>query len=133
MEQQEERDLIVSLKNLRAKKKELLQLLEEVKFDEAKVESALIEELENKSATATARYDNVGVASISKPRLFASCNIDNFPKLEKYLAEIGRTDLIKTTVMPSTLSAFVSELISEGKPIPDYVNYYLKATVRITE
>jgi len=105
-------------------------------YDNAKAgcevkERELIEYLESSGATATKRYKDLGYAQIPKPRLYASCRQENMDKLFAFLKAQGREDLIKTTVMPQSLSSFASECVSEGVEMPDVVNYYFKSSIRL--
>jgi len=126
-----ERDLVLRLKTYRTQRKELEAKLDELQRAENEAEQALLEHLESINASQTAKFDGIGYAMIPKPRLFASCPEENFGQLKHYLTNLNRLDLVKEKVMPSTLSSFVSEQIAEGKPIPDFINYYLKSTVKI--
>lgn len=40
-------------------------------------------------------------------------------------------DLIKTTVLPQSLSSFTSECIENGDEIPECISYYLKPSLRL--
>jgi len=126
-----EKDLVSRLKSFRNERKELEIKLDEIKRAEAEAESNLLEHLEAINATATAKYDNVGYAVAMKPRCFATCVESEFDNLKNYLANEGRLDLVKEKVMPSTLSAYVSELIAAGKPIPACISYYLKTSIKV--
>ena len=126
-----ERDLVQSLKISRDEVEMLEAQLKAAKEQEAKIESSLIELLEANSAEATAHYDGLGHFKLMKPRLYASVTKENQDKLFSFLDEIGRDDLIKTTVMPQTLSTFVKERIENGEGIPPFVSYYLKPSLRL--
>lgn len=86
-------------------------------------------EREEKERTGT--FEGVGFITRTKPRLYASCNEENKPKLLEHLESEGRTDLIKPTVAPATLSSYVSELLENGKPVPECIGYILKPGVRL--
>ena len=126
-----ERDLVQSLKISRDEVEMLEAQLKAAKEQEAKIESSLIELLEANSAEATAHYDGLGHFKLMKPRLYASVTKENQDKLFSFLDEIGRDDLIKTTVMPQTLSTFVKERIENGEEIPNFIGYYLKPSLRL--
>lgn len=126
-----ERDLLVDFK----KKREALEIATEAKtaaqkeFDAA--EMRLIEHLTNIGAESTASYDGLGYAKMSKPQVYASCLKENEDKLKEKLKEMGRTDIIKETIHPRSLSSLVGELLADGKQPPDVVKYYLKTNVRV--
>lgn len=130
-EKVEERELIIKFKSLQDKKDSIEESLKSVKKELEQVESQLIEMLESQSAEASARYEGIGYVRINKPRLYANCKNDDMEKLFGYLETVGRTDLIKTTVAPQSLSSFVSESIGNGVEIPPYIGYYLKQSIRL--
>ena len=49
----------------------------------------------------------------------------------EFLQAQNREDLIKTTVMPQSLSSFTSECIEQGIEIPEFITYYLKPSIRL--
>lgn len=126
-----ERDLVLAYRtakhNLDAAKD--AQKFAQEEFDKA--ESVLVEWLDANSAEATARYEGLGYVSAQKPRLYASCRKENEENLFAFLKKEQREDLIRTTVSPQQLSAFVRERIEAGDPIPDIITYYLKPSLRL--
>jgi hypothetical protein len=131
MKQVEERVLIQKFKEATLEKKRLERDLKAAKKEYERIETQLIEILDAEGAEASARYEGIGYVRLMKPRLYASCNADNMEALFKHLEEVGRTDLIKTTVMSQTLSSYVKELIENGQEIPEVVSYYLKQSVKL--
>jgi len=128
---QTEKDLVLRFKVTDKTVDDLELKLKTAKQDRNKAESALIEFLEANSAVATARYDGLGYAKMMKPRLYANCTKENEDQLFKYLKKIGREDMIKQTV--TGLNTFVSEFVETGEPVPEFIGYYLKTSVRIFE
>lgn len=126
-----ERELVLRLKTRRAERKELEIKLDELQRAENEAEQALLEYLESINASQTAKFDGIGYAMIPKPRLYASYSDENIDQLKHFLTNEGRLDLLKEKVMPSSLSSFVSERVAEGKPIPDFIKYYLKSSIKI--
>lgn len=127
----DERQLVVEYKECKdalikadAAKKECQRRFEEI-------QSKLIEDLEARGASSTAKYD-VGRISLEKPRLFANVLKENTEALFSYLNDIGRQDLIKPGVHPSTLSSFVGEMTEEGRTLPEFINVSFKRVTRIT-
>jgi hypothetical protein len=108
--------------------KEALRVAQE---EYEQMESQLIEFLETNSAISTAKYEGIGYAQIQKPRLYASCRQERIEDLFEFLKQQNREDLIKTTVMPQSLSSFTKECIEDGIEVPECINYYLKPTVRL--
>ena len=126
-----ERDLVAQFRRAKEKRDNLKDDLKDAQAEYDMTESRLIEFLESNSAISTAKYEGLGYAQIQKPRLYASCKEENMERLFDFLREKAREDLIKTTVMPQTLSSFVKECIETGIEIPDYVSYYLKPSIRL--
>ncbi len=126
-----ERDLVAQFRRAKEKRDNLKDDLKNAQAEYDMTESRLIELLESNSAISTAKYEGLGYAQIQKPRLYASCKEENMERLFDFLREKAREDLIKTTVMPQTLSSFVKECIETGIEIPDYVSYYLKPSIRL--
>ncbi len=131
MEKATERDLVLQFKCAKEKRDALKESLKEVQEEFEKAEFAVIEFLESNSAVSTAKYEGIGYVQIQKPRLYASCKEENLDHLFEFLKEQGREDLIKTTVLPQSLSSFTSECIENGTEIPECVSYYLKPSVRL--
>lgn len=126
-----ERDLVMDLKKLREEIERVDAEMRGLREKEMRAESALIELLEANSAEATAHYEGVGHFKLMKPRLYANVTKDNQEKLFAYLDQIGRQDLVKTTVAPQTLSTFVKEQIEAGAEVPEFIGYYLKSSLRL--
>ena len=126
-----ERDLVAQFRRAKEKRDGIKDDLKDAQAEYDMTESRLIEFLESNSAISTAKYEGLGYAQIQKPRLYASCKEENMERLFDFLREKAREDLIKTTVMPQTLSSFVKECIETGIEIPDYVSYYLKTSIRL--
>ena len=131
MNKEKEKDLLCRFKCAKERRNQMKEALKQAQEDYEQVESQLIEFLEANSAISTAKYEGVGYAQIQKPRLYASCRQENMDNLFKFLQQHNREDLIKTTVMSQTLSSFTKECIEEGVEIPEFINYYLKPTIRL--
>jgi len=131
MDKTKERDLVVQFKFAKEKLNNLKDELKQAQAEFDNAEALLIEFLESHSAISTAKYAGIGYAQIQKPRLYASCRQENMEKLFDFLHEQGREDLIKTTVMPQSLSSFASECIENCIEIPDFITYYLKPSIRL--
>ena len=131
MEKAVERDLVLRFKSVKEKRDALKEELKQAQEEYEKTEFVLIEFLESNSAISTAKYEGLGYVQIQKPRLYANCKEENMQNLFDFLKDQGREDLIKTTVLPQSLSSFASECIENGIDIPEYVNYYLKPSLRL--
>jgi len=131
MEKAAERALVLQFKCAKEKRDAIKESLKLAQEEYEKTEFALIEFMESNSAVATAKYEGIGYAQIQKPRLYASCKEENMERLFEFLKEQGREDLIKTTVLPQSLSSFTSECIETGAEVPEFVSYYLKPSIRL--
>jgi len=130
-EKANERDLVIRFKRAKERRNDLKDCLQDAQGEYEKAESRLIEFLEAHSAVSTAKYEGLGYAQMQKPRLYASCRQENMERLLAFLNEQKREDLIKTTVMPQSLSSFTSECIEHGIELPDCITYYLKPSLRL--
>ena len=131
MNKENERELLCRFKCAKERRNQMKEALKQAQEEYEQVESQLIEFLETNSAISTAKYEGVGYAQIQKPRLYASCRQENMDNLFKFFEQHNREDLIKTTVMSQTLSSFTKECIEEGVEIPEFINYYLKPSIRL--
>lgn len=123
------------LQSVIEKKKALTALKEQCTeaqkaYDSA--ETTLIEYMAANNATATARYDGLGYASIYKePSVYASYDKEYEADVFQMLKEKGVGDIIKPTVNAKTLSSIVKEWISTGESIPELIRYYIKPRIKI--
>ena len=131
MNKNDERDLLNRFKCAKERRDQVKEALKQAQEEFEQEESRLIEFLESNSAISTAKYEGIGYAQIQKPRLYASCRQENMERLFDYLKNVRREDLIKTTVMPQSLSSFTKECIEDGLEVPEFINYYLKPSVRL--
>ena len=126
-----ERELAIDMR-------EALQRLQEAKQEENNAqaaydtaEHALLEWLEAEEKTSI-EYENIGKFSVKKPRLYASCKVENIQSLFTYLEKERRTDLIKTSVNANSLSTFVKEQVMAGVEVPDIINIWYKKGVKLS-
>ncbi len=131
MNKNDERDLLNRFKCAKERRDQMKEALKQAQEEFEQEESRLIEFLEANSAISTAKYEGIGYAQIQKPRLYASCRQEDMDRLFDFLKEQDREDLIKTTVMPQSLSSFTKERIEEGLEVPEFINYYLKPSIRL--
>lgn len=128
-----ELELVEKFREAKRKKEEASNTLEVASKEYDVVERELIETLEAKGATTTAKYQGVGFVSLTKPRVYASYLKEKQSSVFAFLKELQREDLIKEMVAPQSLSGFVKELLEAGQPVPECINYYLKAGARFYE
>ena len=126
-----ERELVLEYSKAKEEVEELEDKLKLAKDRFDKAQSQLVEELQIKGASQTAKYDGVGRITILKPLIGArSINED---ALFDYLKQIGRDDLMKISVHHKTLSSFVKEMLDGGQEIPDFIEYWFKPSTRLTK
>lgn len=124
-----ERELLVEYKLARERRDDIKSALADAQAVYDHAETTLVECLIASEANETKTYEGIGYAKMKKPRLYASCTIDNLPALKAHLLKVGRVDLIKETIAPAALSSYVGEVIEAGKTPPPMVSYYLKQTL----
>ena len=105
--------------------------LEKAKQALEQTKQRLLEMFEMEGKERTASYSGVGFISRVKPRLYANCNEEYRPVLLEHLRKEGYEGIIKEQVNPQTLSAWVSEQISNGKQVPEFISYVLKPNIRL--
>jgi hypothetical protein len=133
MERTSEVELLKRFRDAKTQKNKVEELFESAKKELADAEAQLIDALVAQDKTATAEYAGLGSAALGKPMLYASCKVDNQPLLINYLQTENRMDLVKETVNPKSLSAFVSELIERGESIPEFISFYLKPKIKLRD
>jgi len=117
---------LTELKQEREEKKQELQELENlIRSLEEEINAAMLEQ-----GISNLKIDGIGTAYVAS-RLYASVRKADVDRAVEWLKEIGIGDISTRTINTSTLSAIVKDLLDEGKPIPDFVNYYVKNTVNI--
>jgi hypothetical protein len=86
--------------------------------------------MEDKDITS-ARFSSIGRGIRIQDEFFVSSREEQREQLYQWLVDHGEADLIKPTVAPSTLKAFVSRAMKEGKEYPsDHVNVTITPTAR---
>ena len=130
-----ERELVFKLNELRKRSDALEAELSQVTKEEMATEAKLIELMELNGAKTTAKYDGIGSFSRLEPRVYASFRKENERAVFDYLTEQGRQDMIKPTVHPQSLSAFVKECLENGKQLPklgseELITYYSKTGLK---
>jgi len=126
----DERELVQKFSELRS---EVLSLKEELKSAQTELESTeakLLELLDSDGKDATAVYEGIGQVKQQKPQLYASVLAENREKLAQYLESVKRSDMVTPYVFPKTLSSFVKEQIESGAKMPEFIQYYLKPSIR---
>jgi len=126
-----EKELVLEYKLAKDEVERLEEESKKAKDRFEKAQDKLVEELQTKGASQTAKYDGIGRITIMKPLVGARSKDEDV--LFDYLKQIGRDDLIKQTVHHRTLSSFVKEMLETGKEIPDFIEYWFKPSTRPTK
>lgn len=125
-----EYDLIVMFKEAKDKVDKLDEQLSLAKKERDEAEQKLLELMQAEGKESSAKYEGLGFITVTKPVVYASFIKENEPVVFDFLKSVDRADLIKETVNTRSLSSFVKEILEEGKPIPEFINYYLKSGIR---
>lgn len=88
------------------------------------IEDRLIRLLEDDDKSASARYENLGHVCIVEGAAYASIEKGRADDVLNYLRNIGRDDMIKTSVHSATLSSFVREQLKQNADLPPGVTFY---------
>ena len=77
----------------------------------------------------TLKYDDLGAVTLKEPTVRPNILKENQDKLFEYVRSIGREDVIKANIHPSTLGALIRGLLAEGQALPEFVGYYLEPSL----
>lgn len=127
-----EMEMVLKLKEAKARLATAKEAKTKAQTEYDRIESQLVEMLETTGKDATAKYAGIGFCSLKKPTLYASCRKEYEDKLFEFLRNHGMESLIKETVNSRSLSSFISDVILEGKEVPDFISYYMKNSLRFT-
>lgn len=72
----------------------------------------------------TGEYNGLGWVTVVEQRLSASIEEGFQQDVMDYVKEIGREDLIKTSINSMTLSSFVGQLLKDNQPLPPHVTFF---------
>jgi septal ring factor EnvC (AmiA/AmiB activator) len=126
-----ERELVIKYSQAKRDITDLKERLSAAQADLNDSEAKLLTMLDEESKNATASYEGVGQIKSQKPKLYASVLAENREVLAEYLNSINRNDMVTKYVFPNTLSSFVKEKIECGETVPDYIQYYLKPSLKL--
>jgi hypothetical protein len=128
-----ERDLVISVFELRKKKSALQDELTAVNKEHDILEAELVDMLIEEGKERTSTYEAIGGFTVMKPRAYATVKEENREEAFKYLRSKKRGDLIVQTVMPGSISTYVKELLEKGAGVPECISYYLKTSLQYTK
>lgn len=113
-----------ALDSVKEKEKEL-----NIKLESLKLKISELMEAQNKDRTAS--YEGVGFISAEKPKIRARYKKENETLVFTELEKIGRADLIKQSIHPSSLASFVGECLELNHSIPQGIDYYLQPQLKL--
>ena len=115
------------------RKTELNKLVAEASAAYGKAEEAIQLYLERRAIQSTKRYQGVGQVSIDGMSVHASISEENREAAFAEIEAIGRGEVIKRTIHPSTLDSFVSELVDDGIKVPEHVSYIMRPKLSLAK
>lgn len=121
---EEEFKLTQELLRWKRRKTELNKIVDEAKKEYTAAETNMIEYLLRMSQQGTRYYASVGQVTIDGKNIHASITEENKALAFKEIEDMGRGEIIKRTIHPSTLESFVSELQDSGVPVPKHISVF---------
>ena len=115
------------------KKTELNKLIAEAQTAYDKAEEAIQLYLERRAIQATKRYQGVGQVSIDGMSVHASISEENREKAFAEIEALGRGEVIKRSIHPSTLDSFVGELVDTGVKVPEHISYVMRPKLSLAK
>ena len=105
------------------------------KEEKAKSQAQLIESMDDADTKSVKIITQYGIRNVARTeQLYASVTKEQQEDLLKWVdEECGRSDMIKQSVHPSTLSSFIGRRIEAGEPVPAFISMYFKAGLRISK
>lgn len=125
-----ERDILIEYAELKKRKEDTENAAKEAALQFEVAQYRIINMLIDRNADSTGRYPGIGFASLSKPKIYASYDKNGEEKVFEFIEEAGEAELIKPTVHPASFSSFVGRCITEGREMPNEIEFYLKDGVR---
>lgn len=120
----EEFKLTAELVKWKKRKTEINKLKDEAGKEYAVAEQAMIDFLMRMSVQGTRQYSGIGQVTIDGKNIHTSITEENKEAAFKEIEAMGRGEIIKRTIHPSTLESFVSELQDRGIPVPKHIGVY---------
>lgn len=121
-----EYDAVRELVSAKRLKTELNKRVEEAKSKYGAAEEAMRILFERRAIQGTKRYAGFGQVSIDGVDVYPSIPEEDKEKAFKEIEAMGRSEIIKRTIHPSTLESFVNELLDAGQKVPEHVKYFTK-------
>lgn len=126
-----EADLVKRLRMLKARETSLKEELKQITEDLITTKETLLDYMESIGIDETANYTGIGKVKLTKPKVKAWVSAENLDLLCDYLRDIGREDLIKTSVHHMSLCKFAEEQIECQEDLPEFLNTQLIPELRL--
>ena len=120
----DERTLVERFSSLKLRVDELDTALKIATKECEETEARLMKLLEDDEKKCSAKYQGLGHVTIVEGKGYSAIEKGRQEDVLGYLKEIGRDDMIKTTVHSATLTAFVNQCLKQNEPLPPGVTHY---------
>ena len=110
-------------------KKDALTLKAQAELKYNRAVQDLADFLTENGREATAKYKNVGVATMKSPKVYISFTKDKEDMVFEWVKEIGNGDIIKETIHNGTLTSICKERLSQGEELPEFINVFYKPQI----
>ena len=121
---EEEFKVTSELVRWKRRKTDLNKEVKEAGTEYASAENAMIEYLLRMAQQGTRQYASIGQVTIDGKNIHASITEENKDAAFKEIEAMGRGEIIKRTIHPSTLESFVSELQDAGIAVPKHISVF---------
>ena len=125
-----EREMLQNYADARLEAEQLSEQLKDAEAARNIAEATIIDALESKDATATAKYEGLGSLSLMKPKVRASVNEEYKEDLYEFLKDQNCDTIIRKYVHYTDLDKFVASLLEEGVSYPEFITYIWKKGVQ---
>lgn len=120
-----EQKLVEKFKDLTIKKKEAEAVAEAAGKEYYECEREILKFLEDDgNRKRTGEYRGLGWITVVDKALSASIEEGRSVEVLEYVKNMGREDMIKTSIHSKTLSSFVEQCLQQNLPLPPGVTFY---------
>lgn len=121
---EEEFKLVAELVRCKRLKTELNKQVKEAQAAYGAADEAMLAFLDRMAAQGTRQYAGVGQVTIDGVEVHPSITEEDRETAYAEIEAMGRGEIIKRTIHPSTLEAFVNELKDTGVPVPAHIKVF---------
>ncbi len=127
-----ERELIQKYVELRALVAEINEQRKQAQQRLDDAEDKLINYMSDADIKATAKYEGIGHVTLTAPQVaWPRYNKDQEAEVFEFVKGRGEGAIIKQGIHPSSLRAFVKGLLDNAQPVPEFITYYLKPSIKL--